>query len=86
MHHRLRRLQKAAGATVALGGDRHGTEGYFINHTIFIGGTPEMKIVQEEIFGPVGVIKFMDVDGMCLQLRGLRINYLHLNKCDQASQ
>ena len=40
---------KAAGATVALGGDRHGTEGYFINPTIFTDVTPEMQIVQEEI-------------------------------------
>ncbi|GLB45581.1 putative aldehyde dehydrogenase [Lyophyllum shimeji] len=47
---------KQAGAKVHLGGDRFGTEGYFINPTIFTDTTPDMKIVQEEIFGPVGVV------------------------------
>jgi aldehyde dehydrogenase (NAD+) len=57
---------KEQGATVHIGGDRFGTEGYFINPTIFTNTTPDMKIVQEEIFGPVGVIiKFEDEDGKC---------------------
>lgn len=47
---------KAEGATVHTGGTRHGTEGYFINPTIFTDTKPEMKIVREEIFGPVGVV------------------------------
>ncbi|KAJ7691189.1 aldehyde dehydrogenase domain-containing protein [Mycena rosella] len=52
---------KAAGATVHTGGERHGTEGFFIQPTIFTDVTPEMKIVREEIFGPVAVlIKFTD--------------------------
>lgn len=52
---------KADGATVHLGGNRHGNEGYFINPTIFTDTKPDMKIVKEEIFGPVGVIiKFKD--------------------------
>ncbi|KAJ7143888.1 aldehyde dehydrogenase [Mycena epipterygia] len=52
---------KAEGATVHTGGERHGTEGYFIQPTIFTDCTSEMKIVREEIFGPVGVIiKFTD--------------------------
>jgi aldehyde dehydrogenase (NAD+) len=55
---------KKDGATVHIGGDRHGTEGYFINPTIFTDVKPEMKIVQEEIFGPVAVvIKFEDEEG-----------------------
>jgi aldehyde dehydrogenase (NAD+) len=55
---------KDDGATVHLGGDRFGTEGYFINPTIFTDVKPEMKIVREEIFGPVGVvIKFEDEEG-----------------------
>ena len=55
---------KKDGATVLTGGDRHGTEGYFINPTIFTDVKPDMKIVQEEIFGPVGVvIKFTDAEG-----------------------
>jgi aldehyde dehydrogenase (NAD+) len=44
---------KAAGATVETGGKRKGTKGYFIEPTIFSNVTEDMKIVQEEIFGPV---------------------------------
>jgi len=44
---------KEEGATVEIGGERHGDKGYFIQPTIFSNVNPEMKIVQEEIFGPV---------------------------------
>ncbi|PFH45371.1 hypothetical protein AMATHDRAFT_9388 [Amanita thiersii Skay4041] len=53
---------KQDGATVHLGGDRVGTEGYFISPTIFTNATPEMKIVKEEIFGPVGVVIKFDTE------------------------
>ena len=59
---------KEAGATVHLGGDRWGTEGYFIQPTIFTETRPDMRIVQEEIFGPVGVvIKFEDEEDVIRQ-------------------
>jgi len=52
---------KEAGATVHHGGERHGSEGYFIKPTIFTDVHSDMKIVKEEIFGPVAVvIKFKD--------------------------
>jgi delta 1-pyrroline-5-carboxylate dehydrogenase len=55
---------KAAGAKVLVGGERHGDEGFFIQPTVFTDVTPDMKIVQEEIFGPVAVIlKFKDEAG-----------------------
>ena len=44
---------KEAGAKVETGGDRHGNEGYFIQPTIFSNVSEDMKIMQEEIFGPV---------------------------------
>jgi len=44
---------KQSGATVEIGGKRKGDKGYFIEPTIFSGVTEDMKIVQEEIFGPV---------------------------------
>jgi len=47
---------KDAGATVETGGERHGDKGYFVQPTIFSNVTEDMKIVQEEIFGPVCVI------------------------------
>ena len=59
---------KADGAKVHLGGERHGTEGYFVKPTIFTETTPHMRIVQDEIFGPVGVIvKFEDEDDVVRQ-------------------
>ncbi|KAF7303516.1 Aldehyde dehydrogenase [Mycena indigotica] len=47
---------KADGATVHLGGERHGSEGFFIQPTIFTDVKPEMTIAKEEIFGPVTTI------------------------------
>ncbi|CAG7846154.1 Aldehyde dehydrogenase Short=ALDDH; Short=ALDH [Serendipita indica DSM 11827] len=52
---------KAEGATVHMGGDRHGEDGYFIQPTVFTDTTPDMTICREEIFGPVVVVsKFED--------------------------
>ncbi|ORX46715.1 aldehyde dehydrogenase [Hesseltinella vesiculosa] len=54
---------KAEGAHVHTGGKRVGDKGYFIEPTIFTDVKPEMKIVKEEIFGPVAVVtKFKDED------------------------
>ncbi|KAJ2924332.1 hypothetical protein H1R20_g12767, partial [Candolleomyces eurysporus] len=47
---------KEAGAHVQAGGERHGDKGFFIKPTVFTNVTPDMKIVREEIFGPVGVV------------------------------
>jgi aldehyde dehydrogenase (NAD+) len=52
---------KEAGATVHFGGERYGDEGYFIKPTIFTNVHSDMKIIKEEIFGPVAaIIKFKD--------------------------
>jgi acyl-CoA reductase-like NAD-dependent aldehyde dehydrogenase len=55
------------GATLALGGnasrEREGVNGYWVEPTIFTDVRPNMKIAQEEIFGPVlSVIPFDTVD------------------------
>ncbi|KAI5118337.1 hypothetical protein M0805_009140 [Coniferiporia weirii] len=56
------------GATLHAGGARHGDEGFFIQPTIFTNTHPDMKIVREEIFGPVGVvIKFHDDEDVIRQ-------------------
>ncbi|QIW99829.1 hypothetical protein AMS68_005347 [Peltaster fructicola] len=47
---------KESGATVEIGGNRKGDKGYFIEPTIFSNVKDDMKIVQEEIFGPVCTI------------------------------
>jgi aldehyde dehydrogenase (NAD+) len=55
---------KEASAKVETGGIQIGTEGYFIEPTIFTDVTPDMKIAREEIFGPVAsVFKFTDEKG-----------------------
>ena len=55
---------KAGGAKLALGGGRpkHASAaGYFIEPTVFTNVRPEMRIAQEEIFGPVlSVLTFDD--------------------------
>ena len=47
---------KQEGAKVITGGARAAGEGYFVQPTIFTDVKPDMKIVREEIFGPVAVI------------------------------
>mmetsp|Transcript_13527 Transcript_13527/g.27670 ORF Transcript_13527/g.27670 Transcript_13527/m.27670 type:complete len:327 (+) Transcript_13527:1-981(+) len=47
------------GATLRLGGHRHGNKGYFIEPTIFTDVEDDMVIAKEEIFGPVmSIFKF----------------------------
>jgi len=41
------------GAELALGGERHGEVGFFHEPTVFSGVRNDMRIAQEEIFGPV---------------------------------
>ena len=41
------------GATIAAGGETLGDEGFFIRPTVFTNATNNMRISQEEIFGPV---------------------------------
>ncbi|KAL0568210.1 hypothetical protein V5O48_013780 [Marasmius crinis-equi] len=50
---------KKDGATIITGGSRHGDTGYFVQPTIITDTRPDMKIIKEEIFGPVAsIIKF----------------------------
>ena len=55
---------KEQGATLLTGGNRaSGREGFFIEPTVFGDVQDEMKIAQEEIFGPVmSILKFKDID------------------------
>src|SRR5580704_3164232 len=51
------------GATALAGGGRHGDRGYFIEPTVLTNTRPDMKVVREEIFGPVVVAApFDDLD------------------------
>ncbi|HEX4809116.1 MAG TPA: aldehyde dehydrogenase family protein [Bryobacteraceae bacterium] len=54
---------KQEGAKLMCGGDRVGDRGYFVAPTVFSDVKDNMKIAQEEIFGPVmSILKFSDMD------------------------
>jgi phenylacetaldehyde dehydrogenase len=53
----------AQGARLAAGGGRAGERGYFVQPTVLTGVRQDMRVVQEEIFGPVLVaLPFDDVE------------------------
>ncbi|NLO30077.1 MAG: aldehyde dehydrogenase family protein [Methanosarcina mazei] len=59
------RIGKEEGAAILVGGNRidPGLPGYFFEPTIFTDVSPEMRIAQEEIFGPVlSIITVSDFD------------------------
>jgi len=54
---------KRDGASVLMGGDSPGGDGYYVNPTILTDVNPQMSVVREEIFGPVVVAqRFEDLD------------------------
>jgi len=56
---------KREGAKLMCGGERVGERGYFVAPTVFADVQDEMKIAQEEIFGPVmSIMKFKDMDDL----------------------
>ena len=51
------------GAKATTGGSRQGNKGYFVKPTVLVNTNDKMKVVREEIFGPVvTAIPFKDVD------------------------
>jgi betaine-aldehyde dehydrogenase len=62
---------KSEGAELLCGGERLGgalANGYFLSPAIFDHTTPEMRIVQEEIFGPVLVVQTFDDEAEAIHL------------------
>jgi aldehyde dehydrogenase (NAD+) len=54
---------KQDGAKLELGGKRWGSEGYFIEPTIFSNVTDDMRIATDEIFGPVmSILRFKTLE------------------------
>src|SRR5580658_3634460 len=54
---------RSEGAKLVCGGDRVGDRGYFVQPTVFADVQDNMKIAEEEIFGPVmSVIPFKTID------------------------
>ncbi|MFH8728088.1 aldehyde dehydrogenase family protein [Streptomyces termitum] len=61
-------IARAEGANVLTGGGRIGDHGYFFAPTLLDDVRPDMRVVREEIFGPVGVITtFTDIDDAIAQ-------------------
>jgi phenylacetaldehyde dehydrogenase len=59
------------GAKVLSGGQRAGDRGYFVKPTVFTNIHPDMKIVREEIFGPVVVAEpFEDIEKVIERANG----------------
>ena len=59
---------RSEGAKATVGGERHGDKGYFVKPTVLVNTNPKMKVVQEEIFGPVvTAIPFDDADELVTQ-------------------
>jgi len=44
---------RAEGAKAVVGGERQGDKGYFVKPTVLVNTNDNMKVVREEIFGPV---------------------------------
>src|SRR5580704_2849112 len=56
------------GAKAVTGGSREGTTGYFVKPTVLVNTNDRMKVVREEIFGPVvTVIPFRNVEEIAAQ-------------------
>ena len=56
-------IGRSEGARVVTGGARATDKGYYVQPTVFAGVEHEMRVSQEEIFGPVAtVIRFKDDD------------------------
>ncbi|HXY78043.1 MAG TPA: aldehyde dehydrogenase family protein [Candidatus Acidoferrales bacterium] len=53
------------GAKATVGGKRHGAKGYFVEPTVLVNTSEKMKVVREEIFGPVvTATPFKDIDDL----------------------
>src|SRR6516165_3394093 len=55
---------RSAGAKIAVGGERVGNLGYFVAPTVMENTTPKMKVIREEIFGPVVCAQPFDDDDL----------------------
>ncbi|MET3665157.1 succinate-semialdehyde dehydrogenase/glutarate-semialdehyde dehydrogenase [Caulobacter sp. 1776] len=58
----------AGGAKVVVGGDRHDLGGLFYQPTVLVDATPDMRLFQEEIFGPVAPIVKFHTEAQAIEL------------------
>jgi len=62
------RVGVGEGAELVCGGERIGTVGNFLSPAVFSGASSSMRIVQEEIFGPVVAISVFDGEEEAIEL------------------
>lgn len=55
-------IGQSEGAVLAAGGQRIGETGYFVQPTLFTAARSDMRIMREEIFGPVTCIESFETD------------------------
>jgi succinate-semialdehyde dehydrogenase/glutarate-semialdehyde dehydrogenase len=58
----------ASGAKVVVGGERHDLGGLFYQPTVLSDATPDMRLFQEEIFGPVAPIVKFNTEEQAIEL------------------
>ncbi len=61
-------VAEAEGATRVCGGERSASAGNFLTPAVYVGVRPEMRIMQEEIFGPVVAIVPFDGEDEAVRL------------------
>lgn len=61
-------IAKQDGATIAVGGEVIDNNGYFVRPTLFTNAKPNMRIAQEEIFGPVLTALEFDTEEQALEI------------------
>ena len=69
------------GATLLTGGGQPAGDGFFLEATVFADARPEMRIAQEEIFGPVVALIPFDTDEEALTLALTRPGTRSLRSC-----
>lgn len=62
------KIGKEEGATLLTGGARFGKEGFYLTPVVFTDVKQEMKIVQEEVFGPFCVIQAFSNEEEAIEL------------------
>jgi phenylacetaldehyde dehydrogenase len=61
------------GAKAVVGGKKVGNRGYFVEPTVLVNTKPDMKVVREEIFGPVvTAIPFKSIDEIATEANDTR--------------
>jgi len=59
---------KGAGAEIKVGGSRMPGKGYFYQPTVLAGVTSDMRIMQDEPFGPLGPIQAVESDEQAIEI------------------